>query len=83
MTTIANSRNTFSKRMEITQIGSNQSESRLQSVFLDKPENYTLQIEKFIVDTTPTINRIEGPYFQILERPGEDQSSGGDLAGFF
>ena len=82
MTTVANSKNTFSKRIEITQIGSHQSESRLQSIFLDKPENYTLQIEKFIVDTTPTINLIEGPYFQILERPGEGTTSGGDLAGF-
>ena len=69
--------------MEITQIGSHQSDCTLQSVFLDKPENYTLQLERLIVDITPNINLIQGPYFSVLRRPSYQNASGGDYDGFF
>jgi hypothetical protein len=41
----------------------------LDSEFLKKAENYTMQIEKFVVNITPQINSITGPYFEIFARP--------------
>ena len=72
MSTVANSRNTFVKRLEISQIGDYRSQCTLQSVFLEKTENYTLQIQKLVINTTPTINLIKGAYFEIFRRPTFD-----------
>jgi hypothetical protein len=69
MSTIANSKTSFLKRLEILQTGSHKSVCTLESEFLTKPENYTLQIEHFLVDITPTINLIEGSYLEVLRRP--------------
>jgi hypothetical protein len=41
----------------------------LEDAFLSKPENYCLQIERLLVDVTPVVNLIEGPYLEVLRRP--------------
>ena len=69
MATTANSKSSFLKRLEITQTASHKSQCTLESTFLTKPENYTLQLEHFLVDITPSLNLIEGPYFEVLRRP--------------
>ena len=72
MTTVANSANSYSKRMEIIQMGSNKSNCVLLSEFLKKAENYTLQIERFVVNIAPQINSVTEPYFEIFARPDEN-----------
>jgi len=71
MGTVANAKNALTKRLEIVQIGSNESRGSLQSVFLSKTENYTLQVEQFVTNTTPVINLIDGPYLEIFALPAE------------
>ena len=78
MSTISNSKNSFLKRLEILQTGSHKSECTLESEFLTKPENYTLQIEHLLVDITPTINLIEGSYLEVLRRPTYDETVSGN-----
>ena len=70
MTTVANSKNSFHKRLEIFQMGSSASQCTLSTEFLKKPENYTLQLERAVINTTPQINTVTGTYMQILARPG-------------
>ncbi len=74
MATIANAKNTFLKRLEILQTASHKSECTLESEFLTKPENYTHQLEHLVLDITPKINLIEGPYLEVLRRPTHDQA---------
>lgn len=69
MTTVANSTNSYTKRLEVLQIGSHQSKCTLLTEFLKKAENYTMQIEKFVVNITPVINTITDPYIEIFARP--------------
>ena len=69
MTTVANSTNSYTKRLEVLQIGTHQSKCTLLSEFLKKAENYTLQIEKFVVNITPPINTITDPYIELFARP--------------
>jgi hypothetical protein len=71
MGTVANAKNTFTRRLEILQSGSNESRTTLQSVFLSKTENYSIQVERFVTNTTPVINLIEGPYLEIYNLPPE------------
>ena len=69
MTTTANSKNSFSRRLEILQMNNHESRTTLSSEFLTKTENYTMQIERFVINTTPVINLIDGPYMEILYLP--------------
>ena len=69
MTTVANSTNSYTKRLEVLEVGSNQAKCTLSSEFLKKAENYTLQVEKFTVNITPQINTVTDPYIEIFARP--------------
>ena len=69
MSTIANSKSSYLKRLEILQSASHESECTLESEFLSKPENYTLSLAHLLLDITPTINLMKGPYLEVLRRP--------------
>ena len=56
---IANSRNGVLKTLEISRDNSNESVTMLRDDFLKKPENYTLNVSKFITNTTPVLNLID------------------------
>ena len=72
MTTTANSKNSFTRRLEILQMNNHESRITLESEFLTKTENYTMQIESFVINTTPVINLIDTPYLEVLYLPTVD-----------
>ena len=63
---IANSKNGILKTLEISRDNSNACNLMLRDDFLKKPENYTLNIEKFIMNTTPPLNLIDEVMFAVL-----------------
>ena len=63
---IANSRNGVLKTLEISRDNSNESVTMLRDDFLKKPENYTLNVSKFIMNTTPPLNLIDEIMFDVL-----------------
>ena len=70
MTTVSNSKNSFHKRIEIFQMGSDQSRCTLEEAILKNPQNWSLQVSQFVVNITPQINSVTDPYFEVLARPG-------------
>ena len=67
MGTVSNAKNSLTKRLEILKIASNESRATLQSIFLTKTQNYSIQVERFVTNTTPVINLISGPYLEIYD----------------
>ena len=62
---IANSRNGVLKTLEISRDNAHNSVTMLNDDFLKKPENYTLNIDKFIMNTSPPLNLIDEVMFTV------------------
>ena len=63
---IANSRNGVLKTLEISRDNANSSVTMLNDDFLKKPENFTLNIDKFIMNTSPPLNLIDEVMFTVF-----------------
>jgi hypothetical protein len=55
-------------------MNSHESRITLESEFLTKTENYTMQIERFVINTTPVVNLIDTPYLTIHNLPVLDDA---------
>ena len=71
MTSAANQRGGFLKTLEINRDGSAISETNLRDTFLKKTEGYVMQVIRFVVNNSPTLNLIDEPMFTVLTRGGQ------------
>ena len=62
---IANFKNGVLKTLEITRDNTNESVTMLRQDYLKKSENYTMNVEKFIMNTTPPLNEIDEIMFTV------------------
>ena len=59
------------KTLEINRDGSAISETNLRDTFLKKTEGYVMQVTRFVVNNSPTLNLIDEPMFTVLTRGGQ------------
>ena len=62
----ANEKGGYQKALEITRENSNRSTTTLSTDFLQKTENYLLNVTDFVTNTSPPMNIIEGFYVRVL-----------------
>ena len=70
----ANEKGGYIKTLEITRENSNRSYTTLSTNFLEKTENYILNVTDFVTNTSPPMNLIEGPYFTLMPLGDQGQT---------
>ena len=62
---VANVRGGWIKTLEISRDNTNESQTMLKDDFLKQSQNYTLNVDKFIMNTTPPLNLIDEVMFSV------------------
>lgn len=70
----ANEKGGYIKSLEVTRENSNRSYCTLSTNFLEKTENYILNVTDFVTNTSPPMNLIEGPYLTLLPLGDQGQT---------
>lgn len=65
---VANSKGGYVKTLEVSRDNSNRSVTMLKDEFLQKTENYTLNVMNFITNTAPPLNTIDEVMFEVFAR---------------
>ena len=70
----ANEKGGYQKSLEISRENSNRSITNLHADFLQKAENYLLNVTDFVTNTSPPMNLLSGAYFRILPLGDQNES---------